>query len=144
MAKARQVVAASIHAFNAHDERLLRALYADDVVFHGPGGTRLVGVDATVEHAMGWLRAFPDARLGIHGEVAEGDWVAQRIVFEGTHEDTLDGPEGPIPATHRRLRIEAMEFCRVRDGRVVEEHLCFDQVELLVQLGVTPELATQA
>lgn len=143
MAKAHQVVAASLEAFNAHDEERIRSLYADDVVFEAPGDIRLEGADATVEYAMGWLHAFPDAQLRVMTEVANGDWVAHRFIFEGTHEETLVGPEGEIPATHRRLKGECMEFVRVQDGKIAEDYLCFDQAQVLMQLGLMPELAAR-
>ena len=47
---------------NAHDEKRLRATYADDAVLEAPGPLRLKGRGAT-EYAMVWLRAFPDARM---------------------------------------------------------------------------------
>lgn len=52
---------------------------------------------------MAWLNAFPDARITIHTELAEADWVAQRFTFEGTHEGVLASPAGEIPPTQRRL-----------------------------------------
>jgi ketosteroid isomerase-like protein len=33
---------------------------------------------------------------------------------------------------------------RVRDGKIVEEHLYFDQVQVLTQLGLMPEPAATA
>jgi steroid delta-isomerase-like uncharacterized protein len=144
MTKARQVVAASLEAFNAHDEERIRSLYAENVVFEAPGDIRLEGADAAVEYAMGWLRAFPDAQLRVETEVANGGWVAHRFVFEGTHEDMLVGPAGEIPATNRRLTIHGVEFVRVEDGQITQDYLCFDQAQLLTQLGLMPELAARA
>ena len=144
MAKARQVVEASLDAINARDEERLRSCYADDVVLEAPGDVRLEGSDAVVEYSMDWLRAFPDARIDVITEVANGDWVAQRLVVEGTHEGTLVGPAGKIPATHRRFKAVADEFVRVQDGRITEQYRSFDQAEVLKQLGLIPELAATA
>ena len=144
MAKAREVAMASMEAFNAHDEERIRLLYADDVVLEAPGGIRLEGADAAGGYLTGWLRAFPDAQISVETELESDGWVAQRILFEGRHEDTLVGPEGEIPATHRRLKAEGTEFLRVEDGKIVEDYLCFDQVQLLTQLGVMRDLAARA
>ncbi len=140
MAKPHQVVAASVEAFNAHDEERIRSLYADNVVFEAPGEIRLNGADAAVGYVTRWLRAFPDAQIRVVNEVADRDWVAYRLVFEGTHQEALLGPEGVIPPTYRRFSGEGTEFLRIQDGQIVEEYLCFDQVRLLKQLGVMPEL----
>jgi steroid delta-isomerase-like uncharacterized protein len=142
MADARQVAAESTEAFNAHDESRMRELYSQDAVFEAPGDVRLQGRDATVGYAMAWLNAFPDARLQIHSELEAGDWMTQEFTFEGTHDDTLTGPAGSIPATHRRLAGRGVQIFKVQDGKIVEEHLYFDQVQVLTQLGLMPEPAT--
>src|SRR5262245_3602669 len=144
MRSAREAAAARLEAFNAHDEQGIRALYADDVVLEAPADVRCEGADASLEYAMSWLRAFPDGRLTPETAVADGEWVAQRMILEGTHGDAFVGPEGSIPATHRRVRIEAVEFIRVEGGLIVEDHLCFDQAQVLAQLGLMPELASRA
>jgi len=142
MADTKQVAAEALEAFNAHDEARFRATYADDVVFEAPGEVRTEGADATVEYAMAWLTAFPDAKLTIHEEIFDGEWGVQRFTFNGTHQDTLSGPGGDIPATNRHLTGRGLQMFRVRDGKIVEEHLYFDQVQVMTQLGLMPEPAT--
>jgi predicted ester cyclase len=68
----------------------------------------------------------------------------QRFTFNGTHQDTLSGPGGDIPATNRPLSGRGLQMFRVRDGKIVEEHLHFDQVQMLTQLGLMPEAAATA
>jgi steroid delta-isomerase-like uncharacterized protein len=141
MADARQLGAKFVDAFNAHDEARIRELNGENVVFEAPGEIRLEGRDAATEYAMAWLRAFPDARLTVTNELADGDWVAQEFTFEGTHEDTLSSPGGDIPATHKRLDGRGVQIFKV-DGEVVTEtRLYFDQVDVMTQLGLMPETA---
>ncbi|MDY4139463.1 MAG: ester cyclase [Eubacteriales bacterium] len=47
---------------------------------------------------------------------SEGDRVAARIQFDGVHTGECMG----IPATGKRLRFEALEHFRVKDGRIAE------------------------
>jgi len=143
VAGAKQVIGAWSEAFNAHDEERMRALCAEDMILEAPGDVRVEGRDAAVGYAMSWLRAFPDAQLRIEDEFTDGAWAVQRFVFEGTHEDTLAGPAGEIPATHRRLSGRTVEIVRVEDGKIAESHLYFDQMQILMQLGLMPELAMQ-
>lgn len=144
MSDTKQVAARFTEAFNAHDEKAIRALYAEDAVFSAPGDVRLEGPDEIAGYAMGWLNAFPDARIDVQNEVVDGDWVVQQFTFRGTHAEALTGPTGEIPATNRRLQGRGMEAVRVRGGKIVEDHLYFDQVEILTQLGLMPELAGAA
>lgn len=142
MGQARTVAKEATAAFNAHDEGRMRSLYRDDAVFEAPGDMRMEGPEAATEYAMTWLRAFPDGRITVHNQLEAGDWVVQQFTFEGTHEAPLAGPEGEIPATHRRLSGRGVEVIRVQDGKVAEEHLYFDQVQVLTQLGLMPAAAT--
>jgi steroid delta-isomerase-like uncharacterized protein len=141
MADARQVGQRFVEAFNAHDEAAMRELNAENVVFEGPGEVRVKGRDAATEYAMSWLRAFPDGRLVVHNEFADGDWVVQECTFEGTHEDTLSSPNGDIPATHKRLSGRCVQIFKVEGDAVVDTRLYFDQVQVMTQLGLMPEPA---
>jgi hypothetical protein len=68
--------------------------------------------------------------------------VTQEFAFEGTHEDTLSGPGGDIPATHRRLNGRGVQIFRVEGDAVADTRLYFDQVQIMTQLGLLPEPAT--
>jgi steroid delta-isomerase-like uncharacterized protein len=142
MADAQQVGADFVAAFNDHDESRIRELNAENAVFEAPGDVHVEGREATTQYAMAWLNAFPDARLNVKNEFASGDWVVQEFTFEGTHEGTLSGPAGDIPATHRRLNGRGVQIFRVEGDAVVDTRLYFDQVQVLTQLGLMPEPAT--
>jgi steroid delta-isomerase-like uncharacterized protein len=139
----QEIVGRWREAFNAHDEAGIRSAYADDVIFEAPGDIRMVGAGPTVEYAMNWLRAFPDATMQVETEVVDREWVVQRFLFEGTHENALEGPTGDIPATGRRLVGRGVQVTRVEDGQIAEDYLYFDQVQVLMQLGLMPELAAR-
>jgi len=141
MADARQVGADFVAAFNDHDESRIRELNAENAVFEAPGDVHVEGREATTQYAMAWLNAFPDARLNVKNEFASGDWVVQEFTFEGTHDGTLSGPAGEIPATHRRLNGRGVQIFRVEGDAVVDTRLYFDQVQVLTQLGLMQEPA---
>jgi steroid delta-isomerase-like uncharacterized protein len=142
MADAQEIGAQWVEAFNAHDEGRMRELTADGAVIEAPGDTRLEGGDATVGYALAWLNAFPDARIDVHDEHVAGDWVVQEFVFSGTHTAPLQSPMGEIPATNRSLRGRGVQIFRVEAGAVADTRLYYDQVEVMMQLGLMPEAAT--
>lgn len=142
MADAREVGAKFLEAFNAHDEERIRQLNAENAIMEAPGDVRIEGREPTTQYAMAWLRAFPDARITVHNELVDGDWVVQQFTFEGTHEDTLQSPNGDIPATHKQLQGRAVQVFKVEGDSVTETHLYFDQVQIMTQLGLMPEPAT--
>ena len=141
MSDSRTAFDAWIEAFNSHDEAAIRAVTADDCVFEGPGGVRLEGGDASTAYAMGWLNAFSDAKIHVDTVVVDGDWVAMTGVFKGTHDGTLSGPDGDVPPTGRRLEGRCSQFVRFADAKSVEEHLYYDQMDVITQLGLMPAAA---
>jgi steroid delta-isomerase-like uncharacterized protein len=140
MADPREVGAKFVEAFNAHDEDKIRELNGESVVFEAPGEVHVEGRDAATEYAMAWVRAFPDARLTVKNELVTGDWVAQEFTFEGTHEGPLSSPAGDIPATHKRLNGRGVQIFKVEGDVVTDTRLYYDQVQVMTQLGLMPEL----
>jgi predicted ester cyclase len=142
MASPQEIGAQFVEAFNAHDESRIRELNAEKVTLEAPGDVKIEGRDAATEYAMGWLRAFPDARITVHNELAAGDWVAQEFTFAGSHEGTLSAPAGDIPATHKRLNGRGVQIFKIEGEAVTDTRLYFDQVQVMTQLGLMPEPAT--
>jgi steroid delta-isomerase-like uncharacterized protein len=142
MADAREVGQRFIEAFNAHDEQRIRDLNGDNSVLEAPGEVKIEGRDAATEYAMAWARAFPDARITVHNEVVDGEWVVQEFTFTGTHEDTLMSPAGEIAPTHKTLNGRAVQIFRVEGETIADTRLYFDQVQVMTQLGLMPEPAT--
>jgi predicted ester cyclase len=62
-------------------------------------------------------------------------------VFKGTHDGTFSSPDGDVPATGRSLEGRCSQFVRFADGKAVEEYLYYDQMDVITQLGLTPEHA---
>ena len=78
--------------------------------------------------------AFPDGRMTIEEMVAEGDRVATRKTFRGTHRGELLG----LPPTGRAVEIALLDLVRLADGQVVESWSVADELGLLRQLGALP------
>lgn len=141
MGGAREVIAEATKAFNDHNEEGFIALYDADAVMEAPDA-RLVGVQAIVGYASSWLSAFPDSKVTIHNEVVSGDCVVHEFTFEGTHTQPLVSPQGEIGPTGKKVSGRGAEVFRVENGKIVEDHLYFDQVQIMTQLGLMPETST--
>lgn len=108
-------------------------LVAADVVEHEepPPGTP-PGREG-VKHFFTMLRsAFPDIRITVEDQVAEGDKVVSRVVCRGTHRGEFMG----LPPTGRQVEYEAIDIVRIIDGQIVEHWGVTDIYGLLRQLGV--------
>jgi steroid delta-isomerase-like uncharacterized protein len=78
--------------------------------------------------------AFPDMRITLESQVAEGDRVANHIVLEGTQQ----GPFQGISATGKRVRVWGMNLMRLEAGRIAELWGYLDTLGMLQQLGAIP------
>ena len=97
----------------ANDGNLAAAprYFAPDVSFNGSKDLR-----PFVAFRQALRSAFPDHRLSIVDQVAEGDRVVTRVRFEATHLQPYAG----IAPTGRRLVYAGVAIDRIADGKVVE------------------------
>ena len=86
--------------------------------------------------------AFPDYRITIAAQVAEGDLVATVWRSTGTHQGEWQSPLGPIAATGKPVTFTGTTTLRVTDGKIAEvvgtNH---DHLAILQQMGVLPAVA---
>ena len=80
--------------------------------------------------------AVPDFQTRIEDLVAEGDRVAARISWEGTHNGELLG----IPPTGKHVKVTEMQFYRMSNGKIIERWVETDVFGMLQQLGIVPGL----
>ena len=66
--------------------------------------------------------------------VAEEDKVVVRWTASGTHQGSLMG----IPPTGKEVAVTGVDIFRVKEGKLAELWLNWDQLGLMQQLGVIP------
>lgn len=129
----KTIVRRFFEAFNRGDFDSCVALCAPDFAYYQAGspprdveGYRGVG-------AM-FRAAFPNGGETIEEQIGEGDRVATRTTFRGTHQGELMG----IPSTGKEVALTGVIFDRLVNGKLRERRVLFDQFALLQQLGVIP------
>jgi steroid delta-isomerase-like uncharacterized protein len=137
MATANQVVQRNMDAFNAKDMDAFIANQCPEVEFVLPGGITIRGRDEVRQQLQANWTAFPDGTVTCMGQVATGDGAATEILFTGTHTGPLSTPNGTLPPTGRRISLRQASVHRIEDGLAASEHVYFDQVELMTQLGLS-------
>jgi steroid delta-isomerase-like uncharacterized protein len=104
-------------------------------VFHY-GSRTIQGLSAYKHFIAPFFTAFPDIQFTTEDMIAEGDTVAVRRTFRGTHKGSLMG----IPPTGKQVTTTMMTFNRIANGKIVEGWNNVDDLGLLQQLGVIPAL----
>ena len=114
-------------------------LVASDATFHDPSvpGGKFTGPQGMKQFVQIYLGAFPDVRLTINDQIAEGEEVVTRWTATGTHSGELMG----IAPTNKRATVTGVDIDRYQGGKVVEAWASYDMLGLLQQLGVALSLA---
>jgi steroid delta-isomerase-like uncharacterized protein len=111
-------------------------IYAADYVGHDPSNPEDVrGLQAAKRAASDYRKAFPDLRVSVEDLIAEGDRVAARLRFRGTHLGELDG----IAPTGKRVDCTGIVVSRIEEGKISEDWANFDDLGMMQQLGLIPE-----
>ena len=121
------------HAYALCNRRELDAyfdLFSSGYVFHSVDGD-LSGEQARI-HELEWFAAFPDIRVTIVDMVAEGDKVAVRVNWKGTH----TGKGYGWTPTGKKIDITNANTFKIVNGKLVELWNVCD-MRLLQQLSFT-------
>jgi steroid delta-isomerase-like uncharacterized protein len=112
-------------------------LIATNYIGHDPANPEpLRGPEGVKDFVSVYRAAFPDARITVEQQLAEGDLVATRWSGRGTHEGELMG----ISPTGKQATVTGLTISRLEGGKIVEEFQNWDTFGLMQQLGVVPEL----
>lgn len=130
-----EAVAKHIEAFNSRNPEA--ETFAADAELIAPGA-----VMKGRENILGFLsvfqQAFPDGRLEVKQSLVDGSLAVNEGSFVGTHTGVLQSPAGEIAPTGKAVNFRWTAVYEIRGSELAYEHLYFDQMELLGQLGLLP------
>jgi len=96
------------------------------------GKVRVVsGVDGMARHVLGVRETYPDLRLTIERQIAEGDWVVTQIIARGTHLGTWIG----MKPTGQAIEFTGVNVDKVVDGKIVEHGGAANMLEPFLSVG---------
>jgi steroid delta-isomerase-like uncharacterized protein len=112
-------------------------IVASDYLGHSSNpATETHGREGVKQFYMALHSAFPDIHFVIEDQVADGDKVVTRWTARATHKGEFQG----IPPTGNRGELTGITIDRIAGGQIVECWTEIDDLRLLQQLGVIPEL----
>jgi steroid delta-isomerase-like uncharacterized protein len=106
----------------------------EDVVEQVPLPGQGPGLEGLKDILRSMRSAFPDLNFAINEQIAEGDKVASRFEWTGTHQEEFLG----VSATGRRVRVWGVVIDRLEEGRIKDTRIIMDTLGLMMQLGVFP------
>ena len=122
------------HAFRAADQATIDELCDPGLVDHNPAPGEEPTLGSFKQKVAFFKATFPDLVEDLQDIIGSGDTVATRWVVIGSQQQDFMG----IPASGQTIRVEGMNFYRLKDGRVTDIWTQFDGVALMQQLGAIP------
>ena len=109
-------------------------LFTDDHAFHDP---QIPSVPAGPAGVAATVKVYQEGVEG-HWEIEEifsaDDKVVVRWTGSGTHVAEVNG----IPATGKKIRVDAISIHRMAGGKIAETWEVWDTLGFLQQIGVVP------
>ena len=103
--------------WNQREIHVLDEIIAADAFIHSPTVPNLShGPEGAKQYVQLFWAAFPDLRVSIEEIIAEGDSLAVRITWQGTHEGEFMG----VPPTGKSIVSSGVDILHVRHDKVVE------------------------
>jgi steroid delta-isomerase-like uncharacterized protein len=127
-------------AMNARRWDLLDEIVAPDFVRHcqATPGVDVRSLQAFKAFVRDDTATFPDSVQTLRHIVADGDFVAVWLTYEGTQR----GPMGPFPPSGKRMQLDVGAVLRVEGGKLAEMWVTWDNMAALAQLGHLPMVPT--
>jgi steroid delta-isomerase-like uncharacterized protein len=127
--------AAFFDYLNHRDFKRFEEIHTKDFVKHD-NNSPAENLPEEMQDAKGQFDSSSDLTFTENWMIAEGDKVAVCFTAKGTHDGAFQG----VPATGKHLEIAAMTVWRFVDGKIAEEWLFFNDLDLYRQLGLFKDL----
>ena len=131
MSQVEEVLHGIYEAVNTGNLALLDEFVAPDYTEHSEG---FQGVEPFKQQITAFRTAFPDLRVIVEDLLIDGDRFASRTTVTGTHAGDLMG----MPASGRRISVDAVDIGRIENGQAKERWGGLNLYSMLTQLGVIP------
>lgn len=123
-------------AVNEANWDALDDMFTEDFVRHcqATPDVQINSREAFIAFQKSFHSSFPDQKLTTTMMIAEGDLVAAYAVYTGT----MTGPLGNIPPTGKPVESKLITFFRIKDNRIAEIWVEWDNLAMMTQLGLFP------
>ena len=126
-----------LQAIDDHDLGRVTDALDPDVDVVAPG-VEFHGVDQVAGWIQVFLTAFPDLHHDVRSVLEVDGGCAAEVRFSGTHTGPLASPQGDIPPTGKPFSFDYVHVSSLEQGRIRSDHIYFDQLGFLGQLGLLP------
>lgn len=110
----------------------IREFISEDYIEVYEGKRYPIGIKGAIDHVLGIRRVYPDLKLTIENQIAEGEWVVTVYSVTGTFMDEWLG----IKPTGKPMTYTGVNVDRIRDGKIIEHGGAANLLDPLLKAGV--------
>ena len=121
-----------VEAWNTGNLEILDGIVDPQFVWLVGSDTTAVGLDAFKEFITSHRETYPDFHVTIDERIYAGDKAVERWTVTGTH----SGLDNPL-LTGKQINVTGMSFFRMKNGKLVEDWMEFNDLAWERQLGYT-------
>ncbi len=116
--------------WNKHNKEYIDILFDDNITFHGSFNIETTGKKEFEEYMDNVVKGIPNLYHGVEIMISEGDTIAVRAVYNGTHKGKLFDFE----PTNNRIKYNGASFFKFKDGKIYDIWILGDLATLYKQL----------
>ena len=134
-----QLIRSFYDAVNSQDFERFTSFFADDGQFKDVSSDHVYRGKSEIRGmAEKWVKALPDMKFQLSNVIGSNDVFCVELSLVGTHKGPLDGPQGVIPASGKKVNVPACDVIRFRNGKIQSLNCYFAATILLNQIGAMP------
>jgi steroid delta-isomerase-like uncharacterized protein len=132
----REVVEKLYKAFETGNIADLEECVTKDYKEHNPDPQmKSKGIQLLKDQVNLYHTAFPDTKIKINDIFGDGEKLAIYTTLTGTNKGEMFG----IPATNKKVNVNAIEIVKFEDGKISDHWGVYDNLAMFKQLGLIPE-----
>lgn len=125
---------------NAHNPAMIDSFITADFNDHQLTPQYGQGLEGLRAAMADWFIGFPDVHAETNFMLASGDTVVAVYTMTGTN----TGPMMGMPPTNKSFEIQGVDIIVVKDGRATEHWGFSEEMKMMMQLGMMPEMGAPA
>ena len=122
--------------FNKGNLSILDEIIHPNYLYRSPG-SEIKGITELKAFINDFRNGFPDLFLRIDDQVINENKACTCFTLTGTQLEEFMG----IPATNQQVKVHGVVISRFQDNKIIEDWEVLDELSLLQQLGVVPDLS---
>lgn len=108
--------------------------FTSNLIIHG--NPDVVGIDSARAMYANYVNGFSNRQFTIVDVFGQDNKLVKHWKFKGKHTGAFFG----IPATGKDVDVGGATLVRMQEGKIAEEQDFFDNLTLMTQLGLAPEI----